>query len=251
MRIIWRKIYFWSICIFFLLALPLLLLYLAGYRYDAVRNQLITIGAIYIETLPNQADIYLDEKLITSEANPKTINNLKPGEYFLEIKKTGYQTWAKKIEVLPKQQTFVNKVILFKASAPQQISALPAFSEAVSVPITFPQSDIIGYTWDQTQKKLVYFSLHELWLYDADNSEHPITLITRQTAEITAAVLHPDLGYIIYTDADGIKAIELDNRDFRQTYLLTALQGQNLQITNNGKILYFKVENANYQLTLF
>ncbi len=65
---------------------------------------------------PKQAGIYLDEKLEEKTDfffGSVLIENLLPKKYKIEVKKTGYFTWEKTLEVREKEVTEAKNVVLF------------------------------------------------------------------------------------------------------------------------------------------
>jgi len=92
-----------SICLFsFLISAPLAVFYSQGYRFDFNSKRIVKTGAFYFKVWPRNVEIYLDGK-----SKKKTdfffgsalIENLMPKKYQVQIKKAGYLTWEKKLEI--------------------------------------------------------------------------------------------------------------------------------------------------------
>ena len=105
------------ICLFlFLLIAPLAIFYSQGYRFDFDSKKITQTGGLFLKVFPKSAEIYLDGKL-----KKKTdfffgsilIENLLPKKYKIEIKKEGYFTWEKNLEIKEKEVTEAKNVILF------------------------------------------------------------------------------------------------------------------------------------------
>jgi len=105
------------ICLFlFLLIAPLAIFYSQGYRFDFDSKKITQTGGLFLKVFPKSAEIYLDGKL-----KKKTdfffgsilIENLLPKKYKIEIKKEGYFTWEKNLEIREKEVTEAKNVILF------------------------------------------------------------------------------------------------------------------------------------------
>lgn len=98
---------------------------------------------------------------------------------------------------------------------------------------------------------LAYVTSHELWIYDAASETH--TLLTRNSTQLHSVVWHPDGGYILFSADDGIYAIELDGRDYRQIWKLSTVKNaEQLTITKEEpNALYFIQENTIYRLPLY
>ncbi len=250
MRKTTRKYYFWTIFIIFIIFAPLLILYTAGYRYDFDENKVVETGSFYFKTQPKQAQIYLDGELL-EEDTPALLNNILPDEYEVVLSKDGYATWSKKLKVESGKTNFAQLVILFKDSLPEEIDKYPTDLPEVKVSeleIDF-DIEVKGYSWDEDQENLLYYNEYEIWTFDRQAESKD--LITRQSSVISEATWHPLGGYVVYSDDEGIKAVELDQRDTTQIYTLTDLKGSNLRLGDKGEFLYFEVEDKKYKLELY
>jgi hypothetical protein len=87
--------------LFFLIA-PLIILYSQGYRIDINSKKIIKTGGFYFKIWPEGAQIFLDgkfQKKTSFISNSAYIDNLKPREYKVEVKKEGFHTWRKNLEI--------------------------------------------------------------------------------------------------------------------------------------------------------
>lgn len=92
---------------------------------------------------------------------------------------------------------------------------------------------------------LLYGNDFEIWFYDLNSREK--NLITRISQTINDVFLHPNRDYIIYSTEKSINALELDNREKRNSAELIKFDYINSLILNpDGKTLYFsgKIGNA-------
>ncbi|MEX0652078.1 MAG: hypothetical protein WD153_01280 [Candidatus Paceibacterota bacterium] len=89
----------------FVVLVPITLLYSSGYRLgDGLK--LVKTGGIYIGLEESKADLYLDGKLSKGVGILKNgffVQNLTPRVYYVVVKKEGYRSWEKIIEVLPQR----------------------------------------------------------------------------------------------------------------------------------------------------
>ena len=94
---------FFLICLFlFFLITPLVVLYSQGYRIDWDSKKIIKTGGFYFNVWPAGAQIFLDGKFQKKTgflSNYVYIDNLKPKEYKIEIKKEGFFPWQKNLEI--------------------------------------------------------------------------------------------------------------------------------------------------------
>jgi hypothetical protein len=74
-------------------------------------------GMIIVNTKPTNAEIYLDDKKTGNKTTIPFLSvklaNIKPGKHKLEIKKTGYQSWSKTVEIRPSLVNWSNYILLF------------------------------------------------------------------------------------------------------------------------------------------
>lgn len=107
-----RKLFFSTGLAIFLVISPLLVLYATGYRLDFENKEIRQVGIIDIDVTPKNAEVFLDEKKITS-STPFQIKNLFPRDYQLKLTKEGYSTWEKKISVDSKKVSWIKNPRLF------------------------------------------------------------------------------------------------------------------------------------------
>jgi len=90
-------------------------------------------------------------------------------------------------------------------------------------------------------ERLVYYNDYEIWIYDRANTKK--TILTRISEKINNCLWHPSNNYIIYSTAESLFTIELDNREKHSTNRLIKLKNINfLDINNSGDTLYFNAE---------
>jgi hypothetical protein len=111
-----------------MLAAPTIILYSQGYRLSIPPQNgkiLVKTGGLFVKAAPRQADVYINGNLSKKTDiffGSGLIENLMPKKYNIEIRKEGYHSWEKQLEIREKQVTEVKYVTLF----PQK----PAFAIA-------------------------------------------------------------------------------------------------------------------------
>lgn len=100
-----RLVYRVLLTLFFVITVPILILYSSGYR---VGDQLFLVktGGMYIDTNKSGTEVYLDGELVREATIFKRgffIQNLKPGTYDISVKKDEYSTWKKRVSVYPQK----------------------------------------------------------------------------------------------------------------------------------------------------
>lgn len=102
----------------FLVLAPIIALYTQGIRIDFEKKTLVKTGGIFIESLTDNVDIYLNGKYKKTtnffSGNGLLIDNLLPKRYLVEVKKDGFFGWKKELEVMEKNVTEAKNLVLFK-----------------------------------------------------------------------------------------------------------------------------------------
>ncbi len=97
-----RRLYFYTYLIVFLALLPVVVLFVQGYRLGTGFSML-RVGGIYVGGVDSDVEVYLDG---TRQENLKSlkrgffVESLAPGTYSLSIKKEGYSQWDKIVIVV-------------------------------------------------------------------------------------------------------------------------------------------------------
>lgn len=95
-----------------------LIFYSQGFRFDLRSFRIDKAGAIYLETTPRSAEIYLNDIPYKNASglfqSGTFISHVFPGKYRLVIKKENYFDFEKHIEVLPAQVNRLINIILAK-----------------------------------------------------------------------------------------------------------------------------------------
>jgi hypothetical protein len=114
------------ICLFlFLTVSPLAILYSQGYRFDfspESDGRIITkTGGFFVKVQPRQAEIYINDQLKEKTDflfGSAFIKNLLPKKYKFTIKKEGFLSWEKTLEVREKSVTEAKSITLFSDNIP-------------------------------------------------------------------------------------------------------------------------------------
>jgi len=115
-----RTILFYFFLILFAIGAPALALYAQGYRLnwplEPGKKLIVKTGGFFVKVHPKQSAIYINgkmEKQTDFIFDLALITNLMPRRHLFEIKKSGYQTWAKNLEIKEKEVTEAKNVFLF------------------------------------------------------------------------------------------------------------------------------------------
>lgn len=110
-----RTILFLSLLILFLIIATLTVSYSMGWRFDWKTKKITQPGIFYFKIWPRSVQVYLD-----GELKEKTdfffgsilIENLLSKEYKVEIKKEGFHTWEKTLEIKKREVTEAKNIVL-------------------------------------------------------------------------------------------------------------------------------------------
>ncbi len=110
-----RTILFLSLLILFLIIAFLTVFYSMGWRFNWKTKKITQPGIFYFKVWPKSVQVYLDGKL-----KEKTdfffgsilIENLLSKEYKVEIKKQGFHTWEKTLEIKKREATEAKNIVL-------------------------------------------------------------------------------------------------------------------------------------------
>jgi hypothetical protein len=107
--------------LFFLVIAPPIVLYSLGYRIDFEQKKIVATGGIYIKAWPQPAEFYVDSKLggkTNMFSDSVFVQNLLPKKHNILIKKEGYFSYQKTLDIKEKEVVKIEHVILFKENIP-------------------------------------------------------------------------------------------------------------------------------------
>jgi hypothetical protein len=222
--------------IVFLVISPLIVFYLMGVRYDFSQQRFEKTGIVSGKTNPRGAELYIDGKL--RDTTPTTLRFLKSGDYDVEIRKQGYFSWKKRLNVKGQYVTWLNPgkpaLFLFR-SAPQRTTL------AQNV------SNLIAGT-----SKFVYATGSDLYFGDIDDPQNTKTLPLPQNFNSIAIqqAPHSEKLYIISAehyygiyDSSGNILTDISKQIIDRQHPT----GGRLQLTDGGK-LYELRDNSLFEI---
>jgi hypothetical protein len=111
-----RKVVFLALlAVFFVSGIPLVL-FAAGYRLLPNSLSITRSGGLYVKSVPQDAQIYIDEKHVPNNSgilNSGTfVTGITPGKYDLRVEKDGYYPFEAVAEINPLQADSFEKLIL-------------------------------------------------------------------------------------------------------------------------------------------
>lgn len=118
------------------------------------------------------------------------------------------------------------------------------------------QNSIKDFLWSPKGNKLLYFSDHEIWLYNIQKEEifrlgyksNVPNLITRLSSEIKNALFFDEEHIAFIQENKAIKIIELDERDKQNTYEIKANPYQDKIFFNKNKTKIYYIDEDSRNL---
>ncbi|MGD0337108.1 MAG: PEGA domain-containing protein [Candidatus Omnitrophota bacterium] len=104
-------LFYLSVLVFFV-ALPFILSFALGYKFDPRTFKFTKTGIIAIKSEPAGADIYLQDKLL-DEKTTTSITELLPGQYNVRVELVKHYPWQGEVSVRAGQVTRIENIILF------------------------------------------------------------------------------------------------------------------------------------------
>lgn len=204
-RIDRRIVYFLLSILILLLISNMVILFARGYSFDFKEKRVSRTGIISVSSLPDQASVFLNDRLVTATNN--NISNLVPGKYTIKVTKEGYSSWEKQVEVKEEQVVPVD-IILFPS--------VPTLS-----PVTFTGINNPKNSPDQT--KIVY-SIRDgdksgLWVLDLNDRPLIFSRAPKQIAKDDVTYNFSEADYAWAPDSKSV-VVELKNKP--STLLLNA-----------------------------
>lgn len=104
---------------------------------------------------------------------------------------------------------------------------------------------VSGFQWSPDQKKLLFFNDFELWVLNLETEEQE--LLIRSSEEIQSVQWYPDMSWILFQQANKIKAIELDGRGKRNIIELAESREPGFFVDPKENRLFFIGQPENLQ----
>ncbi|MCB9802708.1 PEGA domain-containing protein [Candidatus Nomurabacteria bacterium] len=154
MSIILRRLTYLSFFLAFIIVAPLLIFYSLGYRYNFDKHLIEKNGAFFVKSYPRNSNIFIDGEK-TKFKTPAQVTNVKTGTHLVEIKKEGFDTWQKNLNIIAGETTFIEDVTLFLNE--QKIVDLGPGSE--------------DYLINKNKDKYSYLRDNTLWLVNTETEQ--------------------------------------------------------------------------------
>lgn len=249
----------------FLLVIPGIITYAAGWRFDLGQRWFVRTSTLIIASYPNEAKVIIEGE--RTDHAPGWNKFLSPGRRHITVRGRNSSLWEKTLELLPGEVTFAEHVILFSPREPVYLKnasqSSPRRAMADSRELSEGGTRLVGREYRQPGGDLILrqASPYELTLLDPKTNQEE--LLQRRSNPITRAEWFPPLpglpeksGWVIFADRNEVTALEIDGRDQRNmTLLVTAQRLDDFAVTRDGRelLLAGRVKNREgiFSLPLF
>ncbi|NQT49639.1 PEGA domain-containing protein [Candidatus Kuenenbacteria bacterium] len=240
MNLVTRRVIATIFILTFAVCAPILIFYTAGYRYNIKKTKIQKSGALVVDTAPNGAQLYLNNKKLNKKT-PVRLNNLLPDEYFIELKKENYYDWSKKLSVRSQETTFAEDIILFQKSEPELIS----------------EKNIAWLNFSPDNKFAIYtvtdFSQDYLYLLNLSNKKSYLLFNNNSNLTDPSVIWAKNNSFILFntkehstilptSTATEVKPFDLNDQN---------IKGENFKWSKkDSNILYFETGNQVFELNV-
>ncbi|MDP3790689.1 MAG: PEGA domain-containing protein [Candidatus Omnitrophota bacterium] len=234
--------FYFSLALYFIL-LPIVLSYSLGYHIDFYKFKIYKTGILSLTSTPAGATIYINGRLY-KDITPVRIEELKPGDYLVEVKREGFYPWQKNLSVIPNMVTRADNIILFptlrdiaKLCVVDTIDfAIPDSKNQIyhmtksglyrsnidgtNLKKLSDYSDWPDYTinkrFSPDGKKMLYFNKKGIWViyldgrYTGKEAEYAeVEEVLRDSGIIKEAFWHSGSNHIVFVEDKDINVLEL------------------------------------------
>jgi len=202
----------------------LAVLYAQGIRFNSKGKSLDETGMMAFSSAPTGAQVYVDGKLSTITNN--SLQGLLPKEYLVEMKKEGYVTWSKKVNVFPKMVTDVTSLLISKTPRLDPIT-----NSGIYIPTISNTGSQIAYTTKDNKKP-------GIWVMPFGN-DGPVNLFRAKPYLVLDDISYKvsDAKEIIWSPDDQELLVKLANNQLILVPSDGALAGQVLPISDGDSVL--------------
>ena len=239
-----RRVYFLLFAGLFIVLIPIVTLLADGYRLD--KNwKLVATGGISLSYVPPDAQIFFNysaERSSTFFHNTFFVQNLVPDTYLVVVAKQGYWSWAKHLQVNPKEVTSAD--ILIVPQKPNLVPIQPLVpSESSTNSFHFfngtTSAEIANPEYDTVQA-----------LFATGTSPLPEKFPFAAPASVKRETFFPyRTDALLVLTTDGLYAVEIDTRPPQNIEPIYLTKNIDFRVGDNGSV-YIRENGRFYQVGL-
>jgi len=158
-----RKWFFRALVLVFLMALPTVIFYTAGYRlsFEEESTGFVTTGGMYVDTASADVQVYLnDEEIVRPRLfrNAYYLQNIAAGQHRIVVQAPGVHTWVKE---LPVDAHIVTEATAFNVPTTPRLRSITRYIDDAGAAVYFVPTTtnaMVGIFGDATSTVPVVFS---------------------------------------------------------------------------------------------
>ncbi len=221
------------IVLLFLTSATFILGYANGYLVDISSGRVERTGIINLTVKQMPVIVSVNGKEKEYTRTPINLSYLFPGDYTVDIKKDGYFTWSRVMQV-PSGQVIINPFIkLFFATSAKD----PASLEDVTFLIN-QEKPVLVTDLDVRDNEIWVKPIIRTYPFVVA-SDH-FALIGRFSEPIASAVWNPDKTHVIYQRGLDIHVMDRDGSNDHVLLTLQNAGATEFAVTNNGQRLIYR-----------
>lgn len=223
-------IIFWIIgTILFATSALILMVEVSGYKFNRQTKTFTQTGLIIIKSNPKNAQIYLNNKLLSS-TTPLRIDKLLPSQYLIDVKYAGYKDWRRIVTVDPGMAVELDKLVLIYQDLKLMDSDL---NERELLDGLGPDEEL------QTSGGEIYLNTNSI-----------PALVTRLSQNVKSVRIYPDKQHFAYQVGNQIKFAEIDGRGVIDIISLDSDEPVTMQFAGGGRVLLIKQKDKYFKIIL-
>jgi hypothetical protein len=201
-----------------------------GYQINWQTRAIQQTGLVTISSYSslNNVQISLNDRIVGSSL-PYWFNHLLPGEYFIGVKKAGYQDWSHTVKVSANQTVSYPPIVLLRS---------------YQVPQLIPDGSVSFVASDANSAGLEIRAGNELWVNG--------TFVTRTSQDMSLAQWYPDGVHVVYQAGTTLWLCDGDGLNTQKIVTFPTAAKVSLVFQQSGKEMYYQFSNgAAWRLDLY
>jgi len=206
--------------LFFVVCAVTIVVYASGYKIDFKNRSFEATSLIEVESSDSNDQIYVDGKSVGS--GKQIVRDLNPGTHQVEVKKEGYFSFSKKVDLKGGEAKILNGIVLFKQNPEVIDSDLNIDTNAILKLADTKNLGVLG---------------NEIY----QNNQ----FVTRTAGEIFGISWYSYQNYISFTYDNKLKIISIDGSN--SVELLDKSSKTPAIFVNSGRTVVFENDNKVYR----
>ncbi|MBZ1356190.1 MAG: hypothetical protein KY054_00225 [Candidatus Nealsonbacteria bacterium] len=245
-----RFILFLALLLTFLIIGPIAIFYSQGYRFDFQERKIVQTGGFYFRISPKSSEINIspaNNKIIQKTTDfffgTAFIKNLLPNRYNIEVKKNGYHSWRKSLEI---REGFVTDI--------KNITLVPENPEFITL-----KSDVNNFFPLPEKNSLILKIGNNLNIYDIRTGQERTIFSANEDIEIidfnfsqrwNKLILHTDKGYYLIDITQSIEPSLINVPQAAKNLIMHPQNDRKIIFLNENNIFFYDLVTLEIELIL-